>query len=63
MTFFGLKQGQDLDNRAAHPHKEFSGVPPPPLGIWSNCPVRNIRTTIKLFFLLGGLQESDQTRG
>ena len=29
MTFFGLKHGQDLDNRAAHPHQEFSGVPPP----------------------------------
>ena len=29
MTFFGLKSGQDLENRAAHPHQEFSGVPPP----------------------------------
>ena len=28
MTFFGLKQGQDLENRAAHPHQEFPGVPP-----------------------------------
>ena len=27
MTFFGLKQGQDLENRAAHPHQEFPGVP------------------------------------
>ena len=25
---FGLKQGQDSENRAAHPHKEFPGVPP-----------------------------------
>ena len=32
MTFFGLKSGQDLENRAAHPHQEFSGVPPPPQG-------------------------------
>ena len=28
MTVFGLKWGQDLENRAAHPCKEFSGVPP-----------------------------------
>ena len=28
MTFFGLKEGQDLENRAAHPHQEFPGVPP-----------------------------------
>jgi len=30
MTFFGLKWGQDLENRAAHPHQEFPGVPPLP---------------------------------
>ena len=30
ITFFGLKTGQDLKNRAAHPHQEFPGVPPPP---------------------------------
>ena len=23
MTLFGLKQGQDLENRVAHPHQEF----------------------------------------
>ena len=28
MTVFGLKKGQDLGNRAAHPHQEFPGVPP-----------------------------------
>ena len=28
MTFFGLKQGQDLENRAARPLQEFPGVPP-----------------------------------
>ena len=28
ITFFGLKEGQDLENRAAHPHLEFPGVPP-----------------------------------
>ena len=28
--FFGLKSGQDLENRAAHPYPEFPGVPPPP---------------------------------
>ena len=27
MTFFGPKEGQDLENRAAHPHQEFPGVP------------------------------------
>ena len=32
ITFFGLKTGQDLKNRAAHPHQEFPGVPPPPRG-------------------------------
>ena len=26
MTFFGLKEGHDLENRAGHPHKEFRGV-------------------------------------
>ena len=25
MTFFGLKEGQDLENRAAHPHHGVSG--------------------------------------
>ena len=30
MTFLGLKYGQDLENRAAHPRQEFPGVPPPP---------------------------------
>ena len=28
ITFFGLKSGQDLKNRAAHPRQEFPGVPP-----------------------------------
>ena len=27
-TFFVLKSGQDSENRAAHPHQEFLGVPP-----------------------------------
>ena len=27
-TFFGLEWGQDLENRAAHPHQEFPRVPP-----------------------------------
>ena len=30
IAFFGLKKGQDLENRAAHPHEEFPGLPPPP---------------------------------
>ena len=29
MEYFGLKLGQDLGNRAAHPYQEFRGVPPP----------------------------------
>lgn len=29
-TFFCLKWGLDLYNRAAHPHKEFRGVNPGP---------------------------------
>ena len=32
MACFGLKLGQDLGNRAAHPYQEFRGVPPPPPG-------------------------------
>ena len=28
IAFFGLKSGQDLKNRATHPHQEFLGVPP-----------------------------------
>ena len=28
VTFFGLKLGQDLENRAAHPNQEFPGIPP-----------------------------------
>ena len=31
MTFSGLKQGQDLENRAAHSHQEFLGVIAPGL--------------------------------
>ena len=30
IAFLGLKYGQDLENRAAHPHQEFPGVPPFP---------------------------------
>ena len=30
MTFFGLKEGQDLENWAAHLHQELLGAPPPP---------------------------------
>ena len=33
ITFFGLKSGEDLKNRAAHLYQEFLGVPPPPAGI------------------------------
>ena len=38
MTFFGLKEGQDLENWAAHLHQEFLGAPPPPLPgrLWCN---------------------------
>ena len=39
MTVFGLKWGQDLENRAAHRLQEFSGVPPRGLRkpkIWHN---------------------------
>ena len=28
MSFFCRKQGQDLENPAAHPYQEFPGVPP-----------------------------------
>ena len=34
MKLFGIKSGQDLKKRAAHPHEEFPGLaPPPPPGI------------------------------
>ena len=29
MAIFGLKLGLDLERRAAHPHQQFQGVPPP----------------------------------
>ena len=32
MACFGLKLGQDLGNRAAHPYRKFRGVTPPPPG-------------------------------
>ena len=31
-NFVCLKQGHDLENRAAHPHQEFPGVLSPPGG-------------------------------
>ena len=37
MTFFGLKQSEDLENWAAHPTKnsqEYHLPPPPPLGVY-----------------------------
>ena len=30
VAFFGLKQGQELGNRAAYTHQEFPGEPHPP---------------------------------
>ena len=33
MEYFGLKLGQDLGNREAHPYQKFRGVPPPPPGV------------------------------
>ena len=37
MSFFGLKQGQDLEKPVVHPHQEFPGVPlpPPPPGTFT----------------------------
>ena len=58
MTFFGLKSGQDLENRAAHPHQEFSGVPPPqekllaPRGGYQNC---RLMLTVKKFHGISNL--------
>ena len=34
MSFFGLKQGQDLEKPAAHTLQEFPGLPPLPRGIY-----------------------------
>ena len=57
MTFFGLKSGQDLENRAAHPHQEFSGVPPQekplaPRGGYQNC---KLMLTVKKFHGISNL--------
>ena len=30
MKLFGIKSGQDLKKRAAHPHQEFPGLALPP---------------------------------
>ena len=43
MTFFDLKQGQDLENWAAHLHQDFQEVtqpppPPPPTRGWTLLP-------------------------
>ena len=62
MTFFGLKQGQDLDNRAAHPHQEFSGVPPP-WAFGQIAPYETSDQAKKNNFMVVGVQETDQTRG
>ena len=43
MAYFGLKLGQDLGNRVAHPYQEFRGVPPPPPGA-NMCSSRNYPT-------------------
>ena len=40
MTCFGLKSGQDLKNRVAHPHQEFPGVFPPQGNL--HFPLRNL---------------------
>ena len=45
MTCFGLKQGQHLENRAAHPRQCFFGVPSPP-------PPSLVLLTIFFFFRL-----------
>ena len=44
MTFFGLKSGQDLEDRAAYPHQDFPGVPPWPSRSSGDGPCRNIGT-------------------
>ena len=38
-TFFGLKLGQELENRTAHPHQEFPGVPPGENVTWPSFPL------------------------
>ena len=46
MEYFGLKLGQDLGNRAAHPYQIFRGVsPPPPPGFYCfRCKLLDNRT-------------------
>ena len=38
MACFGLKQGQDLEKRTAHPHREFRGIPPGVLRLFTDNP-------------------------
>ena len=52
MTFLGLKQGLDLEYRAAHPHQDFPEAPPPPPGrgvvhkIYEKAPDMSIAETV-----------------
>ena len=46
MTFFGLKQGQDLENRAAHPTKNSQVYPGALFLYTSGAPNGNFRENI-----------------
>ena len=44
IAVFGLKWGQDLENRVAHPHYEFPGIPPPlSLSLCLSAPFTHLR--------------------
>ena len=45
MTFFDLKQGQELENWAAHLHQDFQGVTQPP-------PLQGLNLTTLRYVLL-----------
>ena len=51
MEYFGLKLGQDLGNRAAHPYQEFRGVPPPATTIPLSISPEKHERTFKSSFL------------
>ena len=66
MEYLGLKLGQDLGNRAAHPYQEFRGVPPgvdacsrwPEVAILRSTTADAINKQLKRIFATPGLPET-----
>lgn len=56
MTFLGLKQGLDLEYRAAHPHQDFPEAPPPPPRAW--CGTQDLRKGARYVYRINSCQQS-----